>query len=204
MRILRISVIGAAVLACAGVSAAQNNAWYNPYVKGVKAVESSRYAEAVTLLERAVAEDPRAARNKYIEGVFRTDYVPYLYLAIAYTKLGNLDKAIVNVAKAEAVVPPQLVTRFSDLQRELDATPGTMAVVVPTPRPAAPPPTPRADVKPQPQSRQDADPLRTDAIVTTGQAMVKRAPDVAFVTLGVESRAKNPRDAQRQNADEMT
>src|SRR5207253_9201595 len=75
-------------------------------------------------------------------------------------------------------------------------------------RPAAPSTTtPRADVKrqPQPQPRpSDGDALRADAIVTTGQAMVKRAPDVAFLTLGVESRANNPRDAQRQNADEMT
>ena len=40
-------------------------------------------------------------------------------------------------------------------------------------------------------------------IVTNGQATVKRPPDVAFITLAVESRAKNPRDAQRQNADAM-
>src|SRR5438093_784919 len=199
MRTLRMSVIGAAVLACAGLAEAQNNAWYNPYVKGVRAVESARYAEAVTLLERAVAEDPRAARNKYIEGVFRTDYVPYFYLALAYTKLGNLDKATANAAKAETLVPPQLVTRFSDLRRELGATPAPVAAAAPTTT------TPRADVKrqPQPPRPSDADALRGDAIVTTGQAMVRRAPDVAFVTLGVESRANNPRDAQRQNADEM-
>lgn len=62
-----------------------------------------------------------------------------------------------------------------------------------------------ADVKAQPPLQSpDADALRVDAIVTTGEAMVKRAPDVAFLTLGVESRAKSPRDAQRQNADEMT
>jgi len=41
------------------------------------------------------------------------------------------------------------------------------------------------------------------AIVTTGEAVVKRAPDVAYLTLAVESRAGSPRDAQRQNADTM-
>jgi uncharacterized protein len=41
-------------------------------------------------------------------------------------------------------------------------------------------------------------------IVASGEAVVRRAPEVAFVTLSVESRAKNPRDAQRQNADLMT
>src|SRR5262249_20535289 len=214
MRTLTNSVIGAAMLACAGISEAQGNAWYNPYIRGVKAVESARYAEAVALLERAVAEDPRAARNKYIEGVFRTDYVPYFYLALAYTRLGNFDRAAANAAKAEAVVPPQLATRFSDLRSELSGKPTTLAAASPATPPAAaskpaarvdvPRTTSRADVKPQPQPRQaEADAFRGDAIVTTGQAMVKRAPDVAFLTVGVESRAKNPRDAQRQNADEM-
>jgi uncharacterized protein YggE len=41
-------------------------------------------------------------------------------------------------------------------------------------------------------------------IVTAGEAIVHRAPDVAYVTLAVESRARSPRDAQRQNADAMT
>jgi uncharacterized protein len=43
-----------------------------------------------------------------------------------------------------------------------------------------------------------------DLVVTTGEAVVHRAPDRAFVTLTVETRAKNPRDAQRQNAEAMT
>jgi hypothetical protein len=42
------------------------------------------------------------------------------------------------------------------------------------------------------------------SITTTGEAVVRRAPDRAFVTAAVESRAKDPRDAQRQNAATMT
>ncbi len=41
-------------------------------------------------------------------------------------------------------------------------------------------------------------------ITTVGDGLVTRAPDRAFVTIGVESRAKTPRDAQAQNADAMT
>jgi uncharacterized protein YggE len=41
-------------------------------------------------------------------------------------------------------------------------------------------------------------------IVTTGEAVIHRAPDQAFVTVSVETRARNPRDAQRQNAETMT
>jgi uncharacterized protein YggE len=49
-------------------------------------------------------------------------------------------------------------------------------------------------------------PPRTDepTISTTGEAIVRRAPDRAFVTAAVESRARDPRDAQRQNAAAMT
>ena len=42
------------------------------------------------------------------------------------------------------------------------------------------------------------------SIVTTGEATVKRAPDQAFVTVAVETRAKAPGDAQQQNATIMT
>jgi uncharacterized protein YggE len=41
-------------------------------------------------------------------------------------------------------------------------------------------------------------------VVTVGEAVVRRAPDRAFVTISVETRAKSPRDAQRQNAEAMT
>src|SRR5262245_54793278 len=39
------------------------------------------------------------------------------------------------------------------------------------------------------------------AIVTTGQALVRRAPDVAFVGVSVETRAKTSRDAQSANSE---
>src|SRR5215510_5335842 len=41
-------------------------------------------------------------------------------------------------------------------------------------------------------------------IVTTGQATIHRAPDQAFVSVAVETRARQPRDAQKQNADAMS
>jgi uncharacterized protein len=41
-------------------------------------------------------------------------------------------------------------------------------------------------------------------IVTTGEATIHRVPDQAFVTVSVETRARTPREAQKQNADAMT
>lgn len=54
-----------------------------------------------------------------------------------------------------------------------------------------------------PSFAQDAAPA-VPSIVTTGDATVRRAPDQAFVTVAVETRARSPRDAQQQNAAAMT
>ena len=40
-------------------------------------------------------------------------------------------------------------------------------------------------------------------IVTTGEAVVRRAPDRAFLVAAVETRARDPKDAQSQNAKAM-
>src|SRR5688572_15532844 len=41
-------------------------------------------------------------------------------------------------------------------------------------------------------------------VVTTGEATVKRAPDRAWVSIGAESRARTPQEAQRLNAEAMS
>jgi uncharacterized protein YggE len=47
-------------------------------------------------------------------------------------------------------------------------------------------------------------PPSVPTIVTSGEAVVQRVPDVGYVTLTVESRAKSPRDAQSANAEAMS
>jgi uncharacterized protein len=49
-----------------------------------------------------------------------------------------------------------------------------------------------------------APPPAVPTIVTSGEAIVRHVPDVAYVTMAVESRAKTPREAQRANADAMS
>ena len=51
---------------------------------------------------------------------------------------------------------------------------------------------------------QQAPPAGPPVIVTTGEAVVKRAPDRAWVTIGAESRAKTAAEAQRLNTEAMT
>ncbi len=41
-------------------------------------------------------------------------------------------------------------------------------------------------------------------VVTTGEAVIKRVPDRAWVTITAESRARTPREAQRLNAEAMS
>lgn len=51
---------------------------------------------------------------------------------------------------------------------------------------------------------QEPPPAQVPSIVTVGEAVVRRPPDRAYVTISVETRAKSPRDAQRLNAEAMT
>lgn len=53
-------------------------------------------------------------------------------------------------------------------------------------------------------ARQPPAPPGPPSIVVTGQATLRRAPDRAFVTLGTETRAPKPEQAQSRNAEAMT
>ncbi len=53
-------------------------------------------------------------------------------------------------------------------------------------------------------AQEPADRPAEDVVVTSGEAVVKRAPDQAFVTLTAEARAKAPAEAQRTVASAMT
>ena len=49
-----------------------------------------------------------------------------------------------------------------------------------------------------------APPEPGQVVVTSGEGIVRRAPDRAFVTIASESRARTPQEAQRVNADAMS
>jgi uncharacterized protein YggE len=51
---------------------------------------------------------------------------------------------------------------------------------------------------------QTPSPTTDPVVVVSGEGLVKAAPDLAFVTLATESRSKNPKDAQSQNARVMS
>ncbi|HKB14084.1 MAG TPA: hypothetical protein VKD69_25640, partial [Vicinamibacterales bacterium] len=113
------ALIATAIVATCAVVSAQANRWFDPYDRGRKAFDAGKYAEAVPLLERAVAADPKAAPNKIIEGVFRTDYFPYYYLALAYVELQQWDKAAQNLDKARPTLTRQQTATFNEAESKI-------------------------------------------------------------------------------------
>ena len=55
-----------------------------------------------------------------------------------------------------------------------------------------------------PAAAQQSGESQQAVVVTTGEGIVKRAPDRAWVTIASEARAKTPQEAQKQNATVMT
>ena len=94
--------------------------WSDPYEKGLKAIEASRWTQAATFLEQAIAADPHAAEHKYLEGVFRIDYSPYYHLGAAYLELHQYDKAQENFNKARRGLSRKLIPKLTALQARLD------------------------------------------------------------------------------------
>jgi uncharacterized protein YggE len=56
---------------------------------------------------------------------------------------------------------------------------------------------------PAPASAQQPQAGAEPTVVSTGEGVVQAVPDRAWITIGAESRASNPREAQRRNAEAM-
>jgi tetratricopeptide (TPR) repeat protein len=67
--------------------------WYESYEKGLRALESGKFAEAVELLEAAVAGRAEPGPSVKTYGVRFIKYYPYFHLAQAYAGLDQKDKA---------------------------------------------------------------------------------------------------------------
>ena len=146
-----IGVALAAVMLLSVAVYAQNSRWAKPYQDGVKAAEAKKWAEAVALIEQAVAVNPKAERQKLIEGVFRVDYFPYLYLGMAYMELGQFEKAQQNLEKAKNPAPTDRrlqglnATYLARLQDSLGSSKKPAPAVVAAVNPAFAPALQRAE-----------------------------------------------------------
>lgn len=114
--------------ACSAAAEAQNSRWADLYRNGVKAFDAGKCAEAVPLLERAVAADPKAEGNKRIEGVFHIDYYPYYYLALCYVEAQQWDKAAQNLDKARTTLTRQQQPKFAEAESKIKLAANTPKV----------------------------------------------------------------------------
>ena len=57
---------------------------------------------------------------------------------------------------------------------------------------------------PETSAAAQSTPLEPPVVIASGEGVVKAAPDQAWVRIGAESRSKNPKDAQQQNAQAMS
>lgn len=75
--------------------------WYENYERGVRLIEQGQAATALPLLESALAARQTEALQVPARPQQYIDYLPHLYLAIAYQMTGNLEKARHQLALAE-------------------------------------------------------------------------------------------------------
>lgn len=92
------AILVAVVLA----AAAAQLAWYESYEQGVRLIERGRAAEAIPLLESALAARPGETLQAPARPHQYIDYLPHLYLAIARQMTGDVDGARQHLASAES------------------------------------------------------------------------------------------------------
>jgi tetratricopeptide (TPR) repeat protein len=83
------------------VGAAQPSTWYDSYERGVRLIQDGQPAAAIALLETAIAQKSTEALQAPTRPQQYIDYIPHLYLAIAFQNTGNLDKARKHLELAE-------------------------------------------------------------------------------------------------------
>lgn len=134
--------------------------WQGDYTRGVEKFKSGKYAEAATLLGKAVAQKPGSCDRCLRDGMFFDDYYPNFYLGAAYLNMGQFRQAL---ACFETLNREGKVQRNGKLsgqfqanyalarERAAAATPPTPAPTPqPTPTPVQPTPVQPTPVQPTP------------------------------------------------------
>jgi tetratricopeptide (TPR) repeat protein len=167
----------------------QANKWYDPYQRGLKALEAKNYESAVMLLQQAVTADPKASASKYVEGVFRADYFPYYYLGIAYLELRQYDKAQENFTTSRNGLSRPLLAKLDDYQKRLTSESTLAARGRPT-APALPPgpPPPNPAFEPAIRSADAALAAKRYADAVAYFDIARKADSAEFTRENVQSR----------------
>lgn len=97
MRIIRnapdIFVLIGLVIVVLSASPASAKRWYEYYQQAEAAMKNKEWERAITLLNQAIADDPKSGKRKSTYGTRKIDYYPYLKLGIAYLQIGDTEAA---------------------------------------------------------------------------------------------------------------
>src|ERR1041385_6946933 len=167
---MKTTIATVLLVTLAAPAMAQQAKWTKPYKTGLDAFNNSRWQEAITNLEIAVAEDSKQEANKVFDTPFRIDYFPFYYLGVSYLRLGRLDKAEENLNRAASGrMPAALNQKWRQAQKELEqalakrprqepSKPEPAKPEPPKPEPAKPGPAKPVEQKPDEQPRNEPPP----------------------------------------------
>jgi tetratricopeptide (TPR) repeat protein len=79
---------------CVAANASAAEKWLENYNKGVAAVNAARYAEAVPLLQKAIAERPTEGTELKVSMTIVAAYTPHFWMGIAKFNVGDVDAAL--------------------------------------------------------------------------------------------------------------
>jgi hypothetical protein len=183
-----LPLAGFTVLLTVAVSG-QANKWYDPYQKGLKALDAKNYESAVMLLQQAVTADPKAGASKYVEGVFRADYFPYYYLGIAYLELRQYDKAQEYFTKSRNGLSRPLLVKLDDYQKRLTSETALASRGRPgSPSPPSGPPAPNPNFEPAIRAADAALAAKRYAEAVASFDVAKNADSAEFAKENLQSR----------------
>ncbi|MBI4409514.1 MAG: caspase family protein [Gemmatimonadetes bacterium] len=91
----------AVVAATPSVQPRTDELWYVYYDRGLRALEKSRWSEAIAQLEQALKKSGKSSANARTYGMRFIKYFPSFYLGVAYYNKGDTDRAL-DYLKREA------------------------------------------------------------------------------------------------------
>jgi hypothetical protein len=179
--------LGALLLALLALAVRPAEADYKQdYLKAREALDKGSWAEAATLLRRAIQEEPQENARVKFYGVRLEPYLPHYHLGEALVKLGQCDQAVSELAESERQgVVQGLATEYGLLKGYRDEC-----------RAAAPRPSPVVPVAPGPPPT----PTPT-AVHGDDPRLLKEAQQRAQAAVTAASRAEEAAKGQRRKPD---
>ena len=101
------------------VSAQQDRKWYLNYIDGMELIKKGDYAQAIQMLEYAIAQKGKPEKSTKFYGVMRGSYIPYYWLGVSYYRMGRWDRAQYHFEKEKSFGEINELPEGAELDRML-------------------------------------------------------------------------------------